>query len=229
MAEKQDLERYLPYVRRIASRVFRRVEPPLELDDLVSYGMLGLAEALDRYRPEDGIPFEAFAHYRVRGAILEGISRGCPVSRHVHRRLRLEQRATDYMEGLSRDVRPGTQRTAPGDAALVTTAVKDLASIYTVARMTLSKADRGRGEEIEDPGAVRATETQAQNTELWRFVEKLPEQQRELIRLYYFEDLTLLEVGQKLGFRKSWACKLHQAAIEKLRVMMAARSRDDQD
>jgi RNA polymerase sigma factor for flagellar operon FliA len=219
MPGKGDIERYLPFVRRIAARVLQNLSPPLELDDLVSYGVVGLSDALEKFKPDLGVPFESFAHYRVRGSILEGISRQCPLSRHAWRRLKRSEKANDFMEGVSRDAAaPGG--TPERDAALIASTVRDLASIYTVARLARRWEEDGLETEFEDPEADRAHEERVARAEIRGFVGRLPDDQARLIELYYFEGLTLQEAGERLGFKKSWACKLHRAALGRLREMM---------
>jgi RNA polymerase sigma factor for flagellar operon FliA len=223
MADRDQLEAYIPFVRRVAAKVRRRLEPPLEIDELVSYGMVGLSEALDRYRPDTGVPFESFAHYRVRGAVLEGISKHCPISRHVHRRLKLEERANDYMEGVSRDLGGAADRTASSDGAMLASTVRDLATIYSVSQRTRFEERRT---DFVDPDDRDHPHVAAEHREVLGFLDELPREQRELIELYYFEDLTLDEVGQRLGFKKSWACKMHKAALRRLREMMSGEPED---
>lgn len=220
MPGKADIERYLPFVKRIAGKILASFTPPLELDDLVSYGVVGLSDALERYRPEIGVPFESFAHYRVRGAIMEGISRQCPMSRHTYRRLRLGQKANDQMEGVSRDLAGSADRTADRDTTMIVATVRDLASIYTVAHLARRWEEDGPEMEFEDPSAGRAHEERVTRNEVDGFIERLPADQAKLLRLYYFEDLTLEEAGKRLGFKKSWACKLHRAALGRLREMI---------
>ena len=224
MRDPAQIERYLPFVRRIAGRVMTMLAPPLEVDDLVSYGVVGLYDAIEKYRPEAGVPFESFAHYRVRGAMYEGISRQCPVSRHVHRRLKLLEKANDAMESVARDSGAGV-RTPGGDATMIAGAIRDLASIYTVARLARRYEDDSAETEFEDPASAETLETSLSRSEIGKFLERLPEDQTRLLILYYFEDLTLEEIGERMGFKKSWACKLHKTALRSLRAMMGARER----
>lgn len=226
MHEKHDIERHLPLVRRIAGRIKATLGPPLEMDDLVSYGVIGLTAALERFRPETGVPFESFAHYRIRGAILEGISRQCPLSRHAYRRLRLQGMACDHMQSVARDLAGAGHRSEQADASLLATTIRDLASIYTVARLVRRREDDAVEVEFEDPAAGKAHEERVRRGEIAELIDRLPRDQAGLLRLYYFEDLTLEEAGKRLGFRKSWASKLHKAALERLRQMMGPAGSD---
>ncbi len=227
MPEKQDIERHLPLVRRIAGRIRATLQPPLELDDLVSYGVIGLTDALERFRPETGVPFESFAHYRIRGSILEGISRQCPLSRHAYRKLRLQGMAVDHMESVARDLAGTGHRSADADASMIASSIRDLASIYTVARLARRYEEDGPEVEFEDPAAGQAHERRVRMGEITDLIDRLPRDQARLLRLYYFEDLTLEEAGSRLGFRKSWASKLHRAALARLRELMGPREAPD--
>ncbi len=227
MHEKHDIERHLPLVRRIAGRIKATLGPPLDLDDLVSYGVIGLTDALERFRAETGVPFESFAHYRIRGSILEGISRQCPLSRHAYRKLRLQGRATDHMESVAHDLAGVGNRSADADASMIASSIRDLASIYTVARLARRYEDEGAEMDFEDPAAGRAHEQRVRRGEIADLIGRLPADQARLLRLYYFEDLTLEEAGNRLGFRKSWASKLHKAALGRLREMMGPRGGAD--
>lgn len=222
-----DMERHLPFVRKVAIRVHRAVSPPLDIEDLVSYGVIGLADALKHYNPETGVPLESFALYRVRGAILEGIARQCPVSRHVHRRLRLLERANDYMEGTASDVAGATERTRSGDASIVASTVRDLAEIYSLTRVVIQRGEDGPEIDFVDGRAEGAHLGEVEGGELRALVDRLPADQARVVKLYYFADRTLDEVGEELGCRKSWACKLHKSALRKLRAMMEERSEGD--
>jgi RNA polymerase sigma factor for flagellar operon FliA len=220
MPSKGDIEKHLPLVRRIAGRVMRTLSPPLELDDLVSYGVVGLSDALEKFRSETGVPFESFAHYRIRGAILEGISRQCPMSRHAYRNLRLRERANDHMEGEARDLAGVRNRSAAGDATMIGGTVRDLASIYTVARLAWKHEEDVLEREFEDPSAGRAHEERVTRSEIGALISRLPRDQARLLVMYYFEDKTLEQAGRTLGYKKSWASKLHRAALRSLRRMM---------
>jgi RNA polymerase sigma factor for flagellar operon FliA len=103
---------------------------------------------------------------------------------------------------------------------MIASSIRDLASIYTVARLARRYEDDGAEMEFEDPSAGRAHEERVRRGEIRDLIDRLPEDQARLLELYYFEDLTLEEAGIRLGFRKSWACKLHKAALGRLREMM---------
>jgi RNA polymerase sigma factor for flagellar operon FliA len=222
MTRKGDIERHLPFVRRVAARIKSVLGPPLALDDLVSYGVLGLDDALEKYEPEQGVAFESFAYYRIRGAILEGISRQCPLTRHEYRGLRLRQKANDLAEGAARDLAAAEGRTPAADASMMATTVRDLSTIYAVAHLVRTGGEEGPRTDFEDPVAAGEHERRVSRAEVRRFLEKLPPEQARLLMLYYFEDMTLDEAGRLMGFKKSWACKLHRAALARMRELMTA-------
>ncbi len=217
---KEEMERHLPFVRKLATRIHNAVSPPLGIEDLVSYGVIGLADAMRQFRPETGVPLESFAHYRVRGAILEGISRQCPVSRHVHRRLRLIEKANDCLEGTAADLAGARERTQSGDASMIAATVRDLAAVYGLTRIAYRRGEDGQGLEFVDGTAEEAHEEAVESGELRTMIDRLPPDQAKVLKLYYFADMTLDEIGVELGCKKSWACKLHKAALKGVRSMI---------
>jgi RNA polymerase sigma factor (sigma-70 family) len=128
------------------------------------------------------------------------------------------------MAGMSADVSGMGSRSPTTDSAVLASAVRDLASIYTVARLAIRREAGETVVEFEDPSAAEQPEKRAAVNELLEFVDRLPETQREFIRLYYFEELTLEQVGMQMGFSKSWGCKLHRAALASLREMMGQKA-----
>jgi RNA polymerase sigma factor for flagellar operon FliA len=201
----------------------------MEIDELVGCGFLGLRQALDRYEPSAGVKFETFAYYRVKGAMLDEIARQCPVSRHMARKLRLARKANDYMEGACADA-GGMDGATPGaGAAVIAGIVRDLSAVHAMVSVTVQRTDDGeRQVEFVDEAAAGRHQEAVVASELRSLLGRLPRDQTELLRLYYFEDMTLEEAGRKMGVTKSWACKLHNAAIRKLRALMMERGDDEE-
>ncbi len=214
-------ERYLPFVRKIAEAIKRQINPPLETDELVSLGFLGLQEALGRYNPEANVKFETYAYYRIRGSMFEGIARQCQLSRHTARKLRMARKANDYLEGASADIGDETTRQLTQNAAILSDIMRDLTSIYDLVSVKFRSLPDGEGEvEFVDEASAAAHEKAIASIELREAIDRLPSDQRQLLQMYYFDDMTLEEAGKKLGVTKSWACKLHHAAIRQMRRFM---------
>ncbi len=217
------LERFhgaLELVEIIARQVRRTLGPGIELDDLVSYGREGLLDAARRYDPSRGVPFRAYANFRVRGAVVDGVRATARLPRRVHERLRALDSAHRVSEGAAEDTLgapplPGSR--ADAERALST----HLAAMATAMAVGLV-AETGRGEE----GEITSVDTRSSpeealgNAELLARVrsaiETLPKEEAELVRRHYLEGERFDRVAVDLGLSKSWASRLHTRAIGRL-------------
>jgi RNA polymerase sigma factor for flagellar operon FliA len=217
------LERFnsnLDLVDIVARQIKRTVGTAAELAELQSYGREGLLDAARRYDESRGVPFRAYANYRVRGAIIDGVRSMARLPRRLHDRLRALQAAGDYSEGAAEDVNaPGTQAALRADADR---ALSDhLAGMATAVAMGLV-ARSGYGEEGESVGISqsRSPEEQMADAELLHVVrqaiDSLPKEEAELVRRHYLEGERFDHVAEELGLSKSWASRLHTRAIGRL-------------
>ncbi|OGQ92183.1 MAG: hypothetical protein A2289_02535 [Deltaproteobacteria bacterium RIFOXYA12_FULL_58_15] len=213
-------EKYLPYVRSIAGKVKKTVAKEIEFEDLVEYGMIGLFEAADRYDPEFGANFMTFAYYRIRGAIYDGLRGMGWMSRTEYAKARFEERANEYLAEVAAAQEAGSEVPEnPFEHAVqdLATAVQGLAAVYVT---TLDGTD---GLQIEDEQSPQPEDSLglAQARSLVReTIKKLSEQERELLEMYYYKEMSLQEVGEKLKLSKSWTSRLHARVIEKLHRML---------
>lgn len=211
MAAEQLIEQYGSFVRSIARQVKKSISPRIELDDLIAYGMTGLLEAAERFDAKQGANFTTFSYYRVKGAIYDGLRGMGWVSRNEYQKIKFGEQANAYLENAS-----GSYSKAE-DLEGLADQVNNLVTIFVTSLEGLEKQD------FED------TKIQAQDdrllelelrTNLQKALQKLPKPDLELIQLYYFQNLSLEEVGQKIGLSKSWTCRKHAQAIEKLGILM---------
>jgi RNA polymerase sigma factor for flagellar operon FliA len=192
----------------------------VEMDDLIAYGELGLAEAARDYRPDLGVQFTSFAYYRVRGAIYDGLSKMSWISRARYKRLCFEQRANEL---LAHEAAECASSTADSEPSLEQNArwFRGLAEKLAVIHFA-SQSDDGSGvrdSTIEDPQARTAPAIVAQRElgeKLHHLVAGLPHAEQTLVRRIYFEGATLQEAANALGMSKSWASRLHAKALEQL-------------
>lgn len=233
----QLVQQYLPYVRHIAGKVKRSLAKEIEYEDLVEYGMVGLFEAADRYDAAQGANFMTFAYYRIRGAIYDGLRTMGWLKRATYTRARMAERANAFLAEAAEQIAtggsapplsgPGTP--APGEAVGPEAAspyeqqVRDLAHVVTgLATLYITSLDGALASKLEDTG--ERIDEQLANKEARHLVramiKKLGDQERELLELYYYEDLSLQEVGDKMGLSKSWASRLHARAIDKLHRLL---------
>jgi RNA polymerase sigma factor FliA len=216
----QLVKRHLGLVEAVARKLKKALGTRVEVDDLVAYGSKGLVEAAERYDARPGVAFTTFAYYRIRGAMFDGLRTMGWYSRADYARYRAEERANEYLQ--SHADRPtaasGASQTADGADSLAAVArllsgvaavhITSLEAAATVADTTFAAPDASL-----DTGRLSARVREA--------VKKLPEKERRLLELYYFEDKTLEEAGRALGLSKSWACRLHARAVDLLRAEMA--------
>ena len=217
------LERFhgaLDLVEIIARQVRRSLGAGVELDDLVSYGREGLLDAARRFDASRGVPFRAYANFRVRGAVVDGVRATARLPRRVHERLRAFDAARSVSEGAAEDTlgappAPG----APVDAERALSA--HLAAMATAMAVGLV-AETGRGDdgELTSVDARESPEDALGRSELLSRVrsaiETLPREEAELVRRHYLEGERFDHVAAELGLSKSWASRLHTRAIGRL-------------
>jgi len=217
----QLVERHLDLVQAIARKLKKTLGTRIEYDDLVAYGSKGLVEAADRFDARPGVAFTTFAYYRIRGAMFDGLRTMGWYSRADYARYRAEERANEYLQ--THADRPageegGASKTA--DAAETLAAVAQVLSGVAAVHITsLEAASSVADETFAAPDA--AIDTGRLGTRVREAITKLPEKERRLMEMYYFEERTLEDAGGALGLSKSWACRLHARAVELLRAAMA--------
>ncbi|MCC7385556.1 MAG: sigma-70 family RNA polymerase sigma factor [Deltaproteobacteria bacterium] len=223
MSREQLAAQYMAYVRSIAGNVWKTLSKDIEFDDLVSYGMLGLFEAADRFDAKFGANFMTFAYYRIRGAIYDGLRGMGWVSRTEYQRYRFEARANQYLNSShDRDMAPvGGAAPASGDKKKSDDEeVGELADVVTgLVTIYVTALDAMEGFQVKDdrgPPVDDVLELLQSREMVSTAVEKLPDQEKKLIQLYYYQELSLEEVGKHLGLSKSWTSRLHTRAIDKL-------------
>lgn len=213
-------EQYQPYVRSIAGKVKKSVAKEIEFDDLVEYGMIGLLEAADRYNPEHGANFMTFAYYRIRGAIYDGLRGMGWMSRSEYAKARFEERANEYLSEVSDAHERGDE--APSNP--FEHAVQDLASaVQGLAAVYITTLDGSENLQIKDTNTPLAEESlgleQARGL-VRKTIDKLSDQERQLLEMYYYKEMSLQEVGEQLGLSKSWTSRLHARVIDKLHRLL---------
>jgi RNA polymerase sigma factor for flagellar operon FliA len=202
-------------VRSLALTVARNVPMPVDLDDLIAYGQVGLAEAAREYDPDVGTQFTTFAYYRIRGAIYDGVSKMSWTSRARYNRLRYERMANETL--LAEASTRSDDETLEGEAQWFRSVSEKLAVVYLA-----SGADEERGGMREsallDPRATPSAMVAGREIceKLSELVNSLPPAEGRLIRTIYFEGATLQDAANMLGISKSWASRMHAKVLEQL-------------
>jgi RNA polymerase sigma factor for flagellar operon FliA len=210
----------LDLVDIVARQVGRAIGQAVDLDELVSYGREGLLDAARRYDPSRGVPFRAYANYRVRGAVLDGVRALARLPRRTYERLTALEAASRVSEGAAEDLyapRPPGSGPVQAEQALA----EHLAGMATAMAVGLVTSG-ARGEDGE-PTSVSGGDDPEEATakaELLAVVrdaiEQLSYEEAELVRRHYLEGERFDRVAQELGLSKSWASRLHTRAIGRL-------------
>ncbi|MFH1329542.1 MAG: FliA/WhiG family RNA polymerase sigma factor [Actinomycetota bacterium] len=217
---------YPPLVKFVAGGVGVALPRNVEQSDLVSYGMFGLIDAIDKFEPARGIKFETYAVNRIKGAILDELRALDWVPRSVRARAREIQRSLSELEHQLH--RSATDEELAEHMSLAVTTLQDqLGEIATLGFVALDElidaGERGSaviGDLVADPRAVDpggSFEQQESRYVLIDAINRLAERERLVITLYYYEGLTLAEIGAVLGVTESRICQIHTKAVLSLR------------
>jgi RNA polymerase sigma factor FliA len=223
---------YAPLVKFVAGRVGASLPPSVDHNDLVSYGILGLIDAIERFDVTRDVKFETYAIPRIRGAMLDELRALDWVPRSVRAKGRELERAMSKLQAsLRRDPTEeelaeelGLELTELRDrldstVAMSIVALEDLLTVSTEDGDRVSLLDTLPDLGVEMPGAdIEANEMRAA---LRRAIEGLGDRDRKVIILYYLEGFTLSRIGEILGVTESRVSQIHSKAIVALRARMA--------
>ena len=229
LANKEKVvEKYIPLVKYIASRIMLGRTTYMEYEDLVSYGLIGLMDALSKFDSSKGIKFSSYASIRIKGAMIDQIRKARPISKGAMDKLakynecverlhnKLERDAT--IDEIAADLNIDT------DEVLEVEGYINFMSVVSLESMLFSEDDEftfmGIVEDKNSPSPQDSYEEKEQVKVLAEAIEKLKEKDRIVLNLYYYEGLTLKEIGQVLNVSESRVCQLHSRAINNLRVVL---------
>ncbi|MGQ9629637.1 MAG: RNA polymerase sigma factor WhiG [bacterium] len=227
--------KYAPLVKYVASRVSANMPSNVEVDDLISYGIFGLIDALKKFDPSRGIKFETYAVSRIRGAIFDELRAQDWIPRLVRQKARKLEKVYSKLEGeLGRSAEDSEVAEAMGISidelykllnevsGTVMLSLDDVLS-FNSEDDNISLADTVENISIKNPG-VDLEENELKML-LAEAIDKLPEKERMVISLYYYEGLTLKETGMVLNVTESRASQLHTKAILRLRGRLGKMKR----
>ncbi len=218
------VEQYLPYASSIASKVMQTLSSSVDFDDVMCNARLGLIEAARNFDVSLNVDFKTFAYYRIKGAIYDGLRKTGWIPRSLYARIKFEQATNEYLQHMSEKSGP-TARVAEGEMSEVYDTVNSLASIYVI---SVDASEEGM--ELEDKKSKnieQSAEFQQVKQYMKEAIESLPDKERKLVKMYYFQNKTLEESGEDLGLSKSWTSRLHARALEILFKKIGTRVRAD--
>jgi RNA polymerase sigma factor FliA len=223
---------YSPLVKYVAGRVGVGLPPNIEQSDLVSYGIFGLIDAIDKFDITRAIKFETYAISRIKGAIIDELRAIDWIPRSVRHKAREVERAYAALEAKLH--RTPTEAEVAGELGISLDELHGIFSqvsfVNVVALDELLNVGGERGDKLalvdtledtkaEDP--VATFESEEMKYLLARAINTLPEREKIVVTLYYYESLTLAEIGQVLGVTESRICQMHTKAVLQLRAKLA--------
>ena len=220
---------YSPLVKYVAGRVGVGLPRNVEQADLASFGVFGLIDAIEKFDPERGFKFETYAIARIKGAILDELRSIDWVPRSVRSKARNLEQAMAKLES--------ENHRSPNDAEVaeemgitekqLRNTLSQISHVGVVALdEMLSGGDRGEsvtlGDTVADQraGPMDVFEVEEMRQILADSINRLPEREKIVLTLYYYEGLTLAEIGRVLGVTESRVCQIHTKAVLQLRTQL---------
>jgi len=219
--------KFAPLIKLIVNRIAIRLPPHVDTEDLVNAGVIGLIDAIEKYDPMRGTSFKTYAEFRIRGAILDELRILDWFPRSIRQKVnRLESTFAELERQLGRAATD--EEVAEALNIDLDGFYKILAQASAVSLVSLYDVGREEGEERslldciasgeDDPAA--ALESQEVYEAIGRAIERLPEKEKIVISLYYYDELTMKEIGRVLKLTESRVSQIHTKAILRLRAKL---------
>jgi len=221
------IHRYTPLIKLVAGRIIRRLPPQIELNDLINSGVLGLMDAIEKFDPGRDIKFETYAEFRIRGAILDELRSQDWVPRSIRQRLHELDRAYGELEGNLG--RPATDEEVAGKLGVSLDNLYDLLnkangvsliSLEDLGYVSSNGQKRNLLEYFREPhrdSVVELLELQQVRKVIATAVRQLPKNEQFVVSMYYYDELTMKEIGLVLGITESRVSQIHNKAMLRLR------------
>jgi RNA polymerase sigma factor for flagellar operon FliA len=228
---------YSPLVKYVAGRVAVGLPQNVEQADLVSYGIFGLIDAIDKFDLDRGFKFETYAIARIKGAILDELRSMDWVPRSVRAKARALEKAYSKLEAelhrTPNDDEIAAELGLTDDQLQSTLSQISFIGLVALDEMLSVGGDRGESVTLGDTiasdaseGPVAAYEIEEMRHILAEAINRMPEREKIVLTLYYYEGLTLAEIGEVLGVTESRVCQIHTKAVLQLRSRVAASERE---
>lgn len=210
----------LPYIKTTAQRLSVYANPSQDADDLINAGIIGLMDAIDRYDPIKGASFKNYAQHRIRGEMMDEIRSMDWVPYSTRDKARKIEKAYAELERNGNHF-PDEEEIAN---ALGISLEQYHDTLLEVSRMTISLLDDifHDDDNFSDPEDINGKDPEAEalmtETEniVGEAIERLPEKERLIISLYYYEEMTMKEIGKAVNLTESRVCQIHSSAILRL-------------
>ncbi len=216
---------YAPQIKFIAHRLAMRLPPHVDMDDLISSGVIGLIDAIDKFDPSRNIQFKTYAEFRVRGAMLDDLRSRDWVPRSVRQKSAVLEKA--YAEIEQKVGRPASDEEVAGALNITMDDFYDLLNRtrgLSMVSIESDDEDSGVSRKIlesltadieENPfNVLRKKELQML---MARAVDQLPDNEKKVVSLYYYDELTMKEIGKVLDITESRVSQIHTKAMLRMR------------
>ncbi len=225
---------YAPLVKYVASRIAAGLPQTVDQSDLVSYGMFGLIDAITKFDPERGFKFETYAISRIKGAVLDELRAIDWVPRSVRSKAKSVERAMTKLEAKLHRT-PTDQEIADEldiSSDQLNGIYKQISSLGLVALDEMLSFNGSEsltfGDTLADrrEGPVTTYERVEMRQLLAEAINRMNEREKIVLTLYYYENLTLAEIGRVLGVTESRVCQIHTKAVLQLRSRLSSVDRE---
>ena len=224
------IKQYSPMIKYVANRIAMRLPPHIEVDDLISVGVLGLMDAISKYDSSRGAKFKTYAEFRVRGAILDELRSMDWVPRSVRQKASNVDKVVQKLQAKLK--RPPEDEEVAKEMDLTLDQFYDTLNetrsipVFSLEDLGIAK-ETGEQQSLLDCLAGKADadpQTQIRLVELKEIIAKaidtLPEKERLMVSLYYYEELTMKEIGAVLNITESRVSQIHSKAVYHLRTKL---------
>jgi RNA polymerase sigma factor for flagellar operon FliA len=223
------IEKFSPLVKMVALKIYHRLPSYIDIDDLISTGIVGLIDAIDKFDPKKSKNFKKYAEIRIRGAILDELRNLDWISRSTRKKTSRMNEAKGKLE--MKLGRPPSDEELARELDLDMDGFHDLmnqikpAIIVSFEDYGITDSDDKRSliHYLRDPAAadpMKVAHFNRVRSLLAEMISSLPEKQKFVITLYYFEDMNLKEIGQVLDLTESRVSQLHSQAVRTLNLKL---------
>lgn len=220
------VKQYLPLVKRIAYHLMARLPASVEVDDLIQVGLIGLMDAVERFDGSQGAQFESYATQRIRGSMLDDLREADWLPRHIRQKSRQIESAIHRLE--QRKGRPPSEQEISKEMGIPLNDYQSMLGDVKGNQLLYYEdfsddessnfLERYLIDDASDPLSLLEDDGFRQG--LIAAIEDLPEREKNLMGMYYEQDMNLKEIGAVMGVSESRVCQLHSQAVARLRAKM---------
>jgi RNA polymerase sigma factor FliA len=226
---EEAMDQYIPLVHRVVRHMKRSLSDAADENDLISYGMTGLWDAGKKFDPSQGIKFETYAAQRIRGEILDGIRQNDHVSRTLRKKEKTYRNALETLEQ-SYMRRPTPKEVSEHMGISMKEYEQTQLQLSFIHQDSLdepkSLQENAAVQQIEDNKSIKQDEwleAKERKKALAELIDTLPEREKLILALVYFENLSFTDVSKVFGLHKSRISQLHNQAIKRLRKALETK------